>query len=205
MAAAVCFICAGTMGMLANYHADALFDQKPAHFPEARTRKRIEFSAIMKQDDRNIDGVHLALQCSGALNQIERVCAGTVFGRNGPFLLGSAQEPDPQRPCFHDEHSPRLYQISARTKSLDARSSAGPKSVFQPWRAVIQNVIVRQPQAANVTTLDALDRLSRSRQHRPRLGDGTRLLDERTLQIYHRKISRLKLVKQIIEQAVRVS
>src|SRR5260370_28234647 len=137
MAPAMRFISASAMGMLANHQAGALLDQKPAHLLEARTGKRIVFSAIMQQDDRKIHRVSLAVECSGALNQVQRVCAGAVFGGNGPFLLRSAQQPDPEGAGFHDEHSSGLSQISARAKSLDARRRTSPKRAFQPRRAVI--------------------------------------------------------------------
>src|SRR2546421_13100239 len=123
--------------MLAYYHVSALLDQKPANLPQAWTRQGITFNSIMKKNDRKIDAVLLLVQCSGALNQIQRVCAGAAFARNRPFLVRRTQESDPQQPCFHDQHSSCFLQISAGPKRLNAGSSASSQSAFQPRCAVI--------------------------------------------------------------------
>jgi len=124
------------MRMLANYDAGALLDQKPANLPQARARKRITFNAIMKQNDREIDGI--LWRCSALAHSI--TSADLRRGCLSPAMDHSCSKHPAARSataCFHDEHSSCLFQISARAKSLNAGSSASSKSAFQPRCAVI--------------------------------------------------------------------
>ena len=108
----------------------------------------------MKQDDEVIKTIFVTAYIPHIINQVKRIGAPGICGRNGEFMLGDGKDAHADAPDISDENLPRRLQVFARARRGYSCFGTDLDCVFESGCAVVQDVVVCQGKHVNAGLLE---------------------------------------------------